>query len=100
MGVRAGVWALECLGVRLPRCGHTVAPTHFQKQVGRGTWLSCILPEKLMFVCPLKRQACTQSHGKTVPSCDDADKLMFVSRSPMKLPWSSVKQIHFLIDAG
>ena len=64
--------------------------------------LSCILTEKLMFVCPLKRQTCTQSHGKTVPSCDDADKLMFVSRSPVKLPWrpSSVKQIHFLIDAG
>ena len=64
--------------------------------------LSCILPEKLMFVCPLKRQSCTQSHGKTVSSCDDADKLMFVSCSPVKLPWrpSSVKQIHFLFDAG
>ena len=33
------MWALECLKVKLPRYRHTVAPTHFQKQVGRGTWL-------------------------------------------------------------
>ena len=54
-------------------------------------------------VCVLaKKQSCTQNHGKTVSSCDDADKLMFVFLSPMKLPRraSSVKQIHFLIDAG
>ena len=37
--VRAEMWALECLKVKLPRYRHTVAPTHFQKQVGRGTWL-------------------------------------------------------------
>ena len=34
------MWALECLKVKLPRYRHTVAPTHFQKQVGRGTWLA------------------------------------------------------------
>ena len=33
------MWALECLKVKLPRYRHTVAPTHFQKQVGRGIWL-------------------------------------------------------------
>ena len=33
------ILALECLKVKLSRYRHTVAPTHFQKQVGRGTWL-------------------------------------------------------------
>ena len=59
-------------------------------------------PARKTDVCvPAKKHTCTQSHGKTVSSCDDADKLMFVSRSPVKLPRtpSSVKQIHFLIDA-
>ena len=29
--------------MKLPRYRHTVAPTHFQKQVGRGTWLGHLL---------------------------------------------------------
>ena len=45
--VRAEMWALECLKVKLPRYRHTVAPTHFQKQVGRGTWLARLLPVSL-----------------------------------------------------
>ena len=31
--------------MKLPRYRHTVAPTHFQKQVGRGTWLRLFLME-------------------------------------------------------
>ena len=37
--IQAQISPLECLKVKLPRYRHTVAPTHFQKQVGRGTWL-------------------------------------------------------------
>ena len=37
--IQAQISPLECLKVKLPRNRHTVAPTHFQKQVGRGTWL-------------------------------------------------------------
>ena len=37
--IQAQISPLECLKVKLPRYRHTGAPTHFQKQVGRGTWL-------------------------------------------------------------
>ena len=41
--IRAQISPLECLKVKLPRYRHTGAPTHFQKQVGRGTWLDTYL---------------------------------------------------------
>ena len=37
--VQAQILALAGLKVKLPCYQRTVAPTHFQKQVGRGTWL-------------------------------------------------------------
>ena len=37
--IRAQILALAGLKVKLPRYRHTGAPTHFQKRVGRGTWL-------------------------------------------------------------
>ena len=53
--IRAQISPLECLKVKLPRYRHTGAPTHFQKQVGRGTWLgACTLPTPHTFLnCPL-----------------------------------------------